>query len=156
RREVVLRDLLEQGDITHQDFVRANRRPLPRPQDVHLPGTQGPAPYFTNYVKQQLVEHYGSGTGFGGGLPVPPTIDLNVQRMARRAIAKWLPDPHGPSAALVAIDPRNGKVLAMMGGTSYRKSQFNLAVQGERQPGSSFKPFVLATALKQGISPDTT
>src|SRR5439155_12220136 len=64
-----------------------------------------------------------------------------------------LTDPNGPSAALVAIDPRDGKVLAMIGGNSYLKSQFNLAVQGERQPGSSFKPFVLATALKQGISP---
>src|SRR5438067_1847423 len=63
--------------------------------------------------------------------------------------------PSDPSAAFVAIDPRNGKVLAMIGGKSYHKSQFNLAVQGERQPGSSFKPFVLATALKQGISPDS-
>src|SRR5207302_2004746 len=61
-----------------------------------------------------------------------------------------------PAAALVAIDPRTGRVLAMVGGNNFRKSQFNLAVQGERQPGSSFKPFVLATALKQGISPDTT
>jgi penicillin-binding protein 1A len=55
----------------------------------------------------------------------------------------------------VAVDPRTGKVLAMIGGNSYLKSQFNLAVQGERQPGSSFKPFVLATALKQGISPSS-
>ena len=155
RRQLVLRDLYEQGYITHHDYVRANRRPLPRPEDVHLPGKQGPAPYFTNYVKQQLVDRYGSGRVFGGGLHVHTTIDLNVQRMARRAIAKWLPSPTGPSAALVAIDPRNGKVLAMIGGKSYHKSQFNLAVQGERQPGSSFKPFVLATALKQGISPDS-
>ena len=73
---------------------------------------------------------------------------------ARQAITKWLTDPNGPSAALVAIDPRDGSVLAMVGGNNYRKSQFNLAVQGERQPGSSFKPFVLATALKDGISPD--
>jgi penicillin-binding protein 1A len=78
-----------------------------------------------------------------------------VQRFARRAITKWLTSPNGPSAALVAVDPRNGKVLAMIGGNNYRKSQFNLAVQGERQPGSSFKPFVLATALKDGISPDS-
>jgi penicillin-binding protein 1A len=155
RRQLVLRDLYEQGYITHHDYVRANRRPLPRPEDVHLPGKQGPAPYFTNYVKQQLVDRYGSGRVFGGGLRVHTTIDLNVQRIARRAITKWLPSPTGPSAALVAIDPRNGKVLAMIGGNSYRKSQFNLAVQGERQPGSSFKPFVLATALKQGISPDS-
>ena len=61
----------------------------------------------------------------------------------------------GPQAALVAIDPRDGRVLAMVGGTNYRESQFNLAVQGERQAGSSFKPLVLATALENGISPVT-
>ena len=155
RREVVLRDMLDQNDITYSDFVRADRAPLPEPNEVHLPGKQGPAPYFTNYVKQQLIDRYGSGRVFGGGLRVRTTIDLNVQRFARRAITKWLPDPKGPAAALVAIDPRDGSVLAMIGGNSYHKSQFNLAVQGERQPGSSFKPFVLATALKEGISPDT-
>jgi penicillin-binding protein 1A len=155
RREVVLHDLLEQGDITQSDFVRANRAPLPNPDEVRLSGKQGPAPYFTNYVKQQLIDRYGSGRVFGGGLRVYTTIDLNVQRIARQAITKWLTDPNGPSAALVAVDPRTGKLLAMIGGNNYRKSQFNLAVQGERQPGSSFKPFVLATALKQGISPDT-
>ena len=56
----------------------------------------------------------------------------------------------------MAIDPRNGDVLAMVGGWNFRESQFNLAVQGERQPGSSFKPFVLAAALEQGIAPATT
>jgi penicillin-binding protein 1A len=155
RREIVLREMLDQHDIAYSDFVRANRAPLPDPDDVHLPGKQGPAPYFTNYVKQQLIDRYGSGRVFGGGLRVKTTIDLNVQRFARRAITKWLTNPNGPSAALVAIDPRDGSVLAMIGGNNYRKSQFNLAVQGERQPGSSFKPFVLATALKEGISPDT-
>ena len=155
RREVVLRDLLGQRDITRAEFVAANQRPLPRPADVHLSGKQGPAPYFTNYVKQQLIDRYGSGSVFGGGLRAYTTIDLNVQRMARRAISKWLTNPKGPSAALVAVDPRTGKVLAMIGGNSYLKSQFNLAVQGERQPGSSFKPFVLATALKQGIAPSS-
>jgi penicillin-binding protein 1A len=155
RRALVLRDLLEQGDLTRAEFAAANRRPLPKPADVHLSGKQGPAPYFTNYVKQQLIDRYGSGRVFGGGLRVYTTIDLRVQRMARRAISKWLTNPKGPSAALVAVDPRTGKVLAMIGGNSYIKSQFNLAVQGERQPGSSFKPFVLATALKQGISPSS-
>jgi penicillin-binding protein 1A len=155
RRNIVLRDLYEQGDITRLEYRLALKRPLPNPDDVHLPGKQGPAPYFTNYVKQQLVDRYGSGRVFGGGLRVYTTIDLHVQKFARQAISKWLTDPRGPSAALVAIDPRDGKVLAMIGGNSYLKSQFNLAVQGERQPGSSFKPFVLATALKQGISPQT-
>jgi penicillin-binding protein 1A len=156
RRDVVLREMLDQGDITYRDYASATHAKLPLPEDVHLSGKQGPAPYFTNYVKQQLIDRYGSGRVFGGGLHVRTTIDLNVQRFARQSITKWLTNPNGPSAALVAVDPRNGKVLAMIGGNNYRKSQFNLAVQGERQPGSSFKPFVLATALREGISPDTS
>ncbi len=83
------------------------------------------------------------------------TIDLQLQEAAQKAIAEHLTDPDGPTAALVAIDPRNGAVRAMVGGANYRKSQFNLAAQSERQPGSAFKPFVLATALRQGISPAT-
>src|SRR2546423_15453492 len=83
------------------------------------------------------------------------TIDLKLQRRARNAIGKWLTNPTGPTGALVAIDPRDGRVLAMFGGSNFRKSQFNLAVQGERQAGSSFKPFVLATALKEGVAPST-
>jgi penicillin-binding protein 1A len=155
RRDTVLRQMLDQGDITYGDYANATRTRLPRADDVRLSDTEGPAPYFTNYVKQQLIDRYGSGRVFGGGLHVKTTIDLNIQRFARQAITKWLTDPNGPSAALVAVDPRDGSVLAMIGGNNYRKSQFNLAVQGERQPGSSFKPFVLATALRDGISPDS-
>jgi penicillin-binding protein 1A len=155
RRNTVLKAMLDQGDITYAEYVSAINARLPRPADVHLSGVRGPAPYFTNYVEQQLIDRYGSGRVFGGGLRVTTTIDLGLQRFARQAITKWLTSPSGPSAALVAVDPRTGAVRAMIGGNNYRKSQFNLAVQGERQPGSSFKPFVLATALKDGISPDS-
>jgi penicillin-binding protein 1A len=155
RRDTVLKAMLDQGDITYAQYANAKRARLPNPNNVHLSGARGPAPYFTNYVQQELIDRYGSGRVFGGGLRVRTTIDLKVQRFARQAITKWLTDPNGPSAALVAVDPRTGGVLAMIGGNNYRKSQFNLAVQGERQPGSSFKPFVLATALKDGISPDS-
>ena len=157
RRRTVLLAMIDQGHITHADFVRANRAPLPKPEDVRLPTSQNlKAPYFTNYVKQLLVERYGSSTVFGGGLRVRTSINLRVQQDARDAIQKWLDWTGAPSAALVAMDPRDGRVLAMVGGENYRQSQFNLAVQGERQPGSSFKPFVLATALEEGIAPGTT
>ena len=106
-------------------------------------------------MKAQLVPYYGSGKVFGSGLKIYTTIDLDLQRLAQEAIEKMLPADRGPSASLVAIDPRDGRVLAMVGGRSFKKSQFNLAVQGERQAGSAFKPFVLATALSQGISPST-
>jgi penicillin-binding protein 1A len=156
RRTLVLREMLDQGDIGRADYVHAINQPMPKRQDIRLPGDQGPAQYFANYVKQQLVDRYGSGRVFGGGLKVYTTIDLKLQKMARNSIGKWLTNPAGPTAALVAIDPRDGRVLAMFGGSNYRKSQFNLAVQGERQAGSSFKPFVLATALKEGVAPNTT
>ncbi len=156
RRDVVLDQLVVQGDISRAQADAAKRAPLPRPEDVHLPGSRGPAPYFTNYVIQQLVRRYGSARVYGGGLRVATTIDLGLQELAQQAVAKLLPNPDGPTAALVAIDPRNGHVLAMVGGRNYHQSQLNLAVQGERQPGSSFKPFVLATALSQGISPQST
>ncbi len=155
RRELVLKAMLEVSKITPAQYAQANATDLPKPEDVRLPGTEGPAQHFVNYVKQQLIDKYGSAQVFGGGLKVRTTIDLELQQQARDAISKWLTNPEGPSAALVAIDPRNGAVRAMVGGNNYRKSQFNLAVQGVRQPGSAFKPFVLATALRQGISPAT-
>ena len=131
---------------------------MPKPQNVHLSGIMGPGA-----VLRQLRQgsncssspSYGAERVFGGGLRIHTTLDLGLQKMARKAISKVLTDPNGPQAALVAIDPRRGDVLAMAGGSSYRESQFNLAVQGERQPGSAFKPFVLATALNEGISPAT-
>jgi penicillin-binding protein 1A len=157
RRNLVLRSMLEQGVITRTALRKASRAPLPEPDRVGLPGTRSTdAPYFVNYVLQQLVDKYGTAEVFGGGLKVRTTIDLELQGIAREAISKWLTDPEGPEAALVAVNPVNGDVLAMIGGSNFRESQFNLAVQGERQPGSSFKPFVLASALDQGISPQNT
>jgi penicillin-binding protein 1A len=156
RRRIVLADLLGQNDITKSDFAKAAQAPLPRSQDVRLPGLEGPAPYFADYVKQQLISLYGTRRVFGGGLNVQTTIDLRLQKLARRAIQSVLTQPDGPSAALVAIRPSTGEILAMYGGDNFRESQFNLAVQGERQAGSSFKPFVLATALKEGVAPSTT
>ena len=156
RRRVVLDAMLREGKITQAQHRDADAAPLPDPQQVRLPGTEGPAGhYFVNYVKQQLIDQYGSEKVFGGGLKVQTTLDLRLQELAREAITEHLTDPEGPSAALVAIDPRDGSVKAMVGGNNYRESQFNLAVQAERQPGSAFKPFALAAALRQGISPAT-
>jgi penicillin-binding protein 1A len=155
RRRHVLSMMLEQGKITQADYRRANNAQLPSAEDVRLPGTGGKAQYFVNYVKDQLVDEYGAGRVFGGGLRVTTTIDLNLQAQARAAIEKILRNPDGPAAALVAIDPQTGAVKAMFGGRNFRESQFNLAAQAERQPGSAFKPIVLATAMRQGISPLT-
>jgi penicillin-binding protein 1A len=156
RRHTVLRLMLQQDVITLGQFRSASQAPMPKPQDVHLSGVVGQAPYFGEYVKAQLISRLGARRVFGGGLRVHTTIDLGLQKLARDAVDKWLPSVDGPQAALVAINPTNGAVVAMYGGRSFHASQFNLAVQGERQPGSSFKPFVLATALKEGIAPQTT
>jgi membrane peptidoglycan carboxypeptidase len=133
----------------------ADRAPLPTADDVRPPGGQGPAPYFTNFVKDQLVAKYGAGRVFGGGLRVTTTIDLDLQLKARAAIERVLRNPDGPAAALVAIEPQTGEVKAMFGGRNFRESQFNLAAQAKRQPGSAFKPIVLAAAMNEGISPVT-
>ena len=156
RRRHVLSMMLEQGKITQRQYERANAAELPVPEDIRLPGTQGPAPYFVNYVKDDLVARYGAGRVFGGGLKVTTTIDLDLQLKARAAIETILRNPDGPAAALVAIDPQTGAVKAMFGGRNFRQSQFNLAAQAKRQPGSAFKPIVLATAMNEGISPVTT
>ena len=155
RRDVVLQLMLDQKLITRADFRQANRTPLPPRESVGVPGVRGREHHFVEYVKQQLVAKYGSGEVFGGGLKVTTTLDLGLQRLARQAVNTWLGGKGGPSAALVAIDPRDGRVLAMHGGANFKESQFNLAVQGERQSGSAFKPFVLAAALSAGISPQT-
>jgi penicillin-binding protein 1A len=158
RRRLVLDQMRAQGVIAPDEYRMARSAALPNPDEVHLPGTQErQGQYFVNYVKEQLIqdEDYGTGRVFGGGLRVYTTLDLGLQKIARASIAKVLSDPNGPQAALVAIDNRTGAILAMVGGSNYRESQFNLAVQGERQPGSAFKPFVLAAALDEGISPAT-
>ncbi|MDX6427583.1 MAG: penicillin-binding protein [Gaiellaceae bacterium] len=159
RRNFVLRQLYQQGYITLSQYGDGKDDPMPNPAKVNLPSTQGQAaPYFANYVKDQLVKQYGPSKAFGGGLRVKTTLDVDLQKAAREAIASVLPGSvrspsYGPTAAMVVLDAKDGSVLAMVGGANYHRSQFNLATQGERQPGSSFKPFVLATALKEGIAP---
>jgi penicillin-binding protein 1A len=159
RRNLVLKQLYLQGWLTNSQYVNSLVYPMPDPQKVSLPSTQGvAAPYFANYVKDQLIKQFGAGRTFGGGMKVTTFLDPGLQRIAREAIASVLPQTgNGPSAALVAIDAQHnpGAVLAMVGGANYHKNQFNLATQGERQPGSAFKPFVLATALKENISPQS-
>ena len=155
RRKYVLGIMLEQGKITRRAYRRALETPLPKEDAVRLPDNAGPAQYFVNYVKDQLVAKYGAGRVFGGGLKVTTTIDLHMQQLARQAIERILRNPDGPAAALVAIDLKTGGVKAMFGGRNFRESQFNLAAQAKRQPGSAFKPIVLATAMTQGISPLT-
>jgi penicillin-binding protein 1A len=113
-------------------------------------------PYFFDYVENELISEYGVNTVRSGGLEVRTTIDPDLQRVGLDAMRSTLPYATDPSSALVSIDPRNGQIRAMVSSSNYAESQFNLAAQGRRQPGSTFKAFVLTTAIKQGIDPYST
>ncbi len=157
RRHAVLLAMLDEKLIRPIDFRKADRALLPTAKDIRQPAVLGQAPYFANYVRSQLEDVPALASKIdGGGLRVKTTIDLGLQKLARDAVQKWLPSPDGPQAALVALDAQSGAVEAMVGGRNYHDSQFNLATQTNRQVGSAFKPFVLATALREGVSPQTT
>jgi len=113
-------------------------------------------PYFFDYVENELIERYGVDTVRDGGLRVYTTIEPKLQEVGLEAMHSALPYSTDPSSALVSIDPGNGEIEAMVSSTSYDSSKFNLAAQGHRQPGSTFKTFVLTTAIKQGIDPYST
>ena len=106
-------------------------------------------------MQQQVIERYGAPRAFDGGLRVKTTLDLELQRAAEQAVNNYLAYTGGPTASVVAIENSTGEVRAMVGGRNYDESPFNLATNGERQPGSSFKAFDLAAALEDGISPDS-
>jgi penicillin-binding protein 1A len=160
RRDVVLRQMFEQGYLTRMVYEQSAQQALPASMDIQAP--QEPtvegvdAGYFTSWVQQQVIERYGAPRAFDGGLRVKTTFDLELQRAAEHAIEGYLAYSGGPTASLVAIENSTGEVRAMVGGRSYNESPFNLATEGERQPGSSFKAFDLAGALEDGISPDST
>jgi penicillin-binding protein 1A len=150
RRNLVLKDMYDQGLLGLREYNNARIEALPAPIDIKPPTVRTAAPYFTTWIRQQLVDKFGARTAFEGGLKVHTTLDLGLQGAAEQAINKYLANPAGPSAALVAIDNETGEVRAMVGGRDYAARPFNLATQGQRQPGSSIKPFILASALKKG------
>jgi penicillin-binding protein 1A len=161
RRALVLRRMVEQGYITPEQQRQALATSLPTSRDIKPPAEDTRSPYFTSWIKQQVVDKLGGGQAgarraFEGGLTVQTTLDSRLQDAAENAVEQWLPWEGGPRASLVAIKNSTGEVLAMVGGDNYASRPFNLATQGQRQPGSAFKPFVLAEALDSGISPDST
>jgi len=151
RRNEVLDAMRGNGDLSTAAWQWARARPLGlRPGTLYKTIRE---PYFFGYVEQQLVSRYGQRLVESGGLRVRTPIDPRLQRLAQQTIARHLPSRTDPASALVAIDPRNGKVRAMaVDVPSGERLQFNLASQGHRQAGSAFKPFTLATALERGTS----
>src|SRR6478752_3675964 len=146
--------MYEQGYISEEQFEEGTKQALPSPSDIEPPTIDSKAPYFTAYLRQQLVERYGASKAFFGGLKVKSTLDLQLQGAAEEAVNSYL--GYLPAtASVVVIDNRNAGIKAMVGGPDFETTPFNLATQGHRQPGSSIKPFTLITALEEGISPET-
>ena len=151
RRNEVLRALLTTGKITNREFAGAVSSPLGLNPGVLYSAQRHPN--FFGWATDELIKQFGARRVEQGGLQVRTTLDPQLQYAALSAIRGVLREKTDPAAALVAIDPRTGAVKAMQ---SYlpdgRLMKFNLATQSGRQAGSSFKPFVLATAVDQGIS----
>jgi penicillin-binding protein 1B len=155
RRNIVLREMAATGVAPAADVERAMKEPL----KVSTRSLENEAPYFVDYVSQLIEEEYAGLLSKDAAVDVYTTIDLHLQRVAQEVVAdgvvaldKQLASRKRagtPQVALVALNPANGELLAMVGGRSYNQSQYNRAVVSRRQPGSVFKPFVYLTAFEQ-------
>ncbi len=160
RRNLVLHEMYKEGHITEEQKNEAQAEELViKPIAYNIK-----APHFVLYVKQLLVDKYGEALTERGGLSVITTLDWDKQQIAEEVIGgaagqKTLADADADNAALVALDPKTGQVLAMVGSRDFYNEeisgQFNVATQGKRQPGSSFKPIIYAAAFERGYTPDT-
>jgi penicillin-binding protein 1A len=154
RRNEVLDKMADNGYITQAEADSASQKPLHLKRGTRF--TTRREPYVFDYVQEELIQKYGVGVVRRGGLRIYTTIDPALQEEARSAIAGQLYDPGDPSSAIVSIDPANGYIRAMASSGTYKDRTFNLAAQGHRQPGSSFKTMVLTAAVRKGIDPDST
>jgi penicillin-binding protein 1B len=158
RRNVVLHAMADAGFITGDAADRAAREPL----QIVARALDAEAPYFVDYVSQELQDHYRE---VASTVDVYTTLDLHLQRLAQDAVRAGLVrvdevlakrKRQRAQAALIAIDPRTGEVLALVGGRSYNQSQYNRAIAARRQPGSVFKPFVYLAAFERAYAEGRT
>jgi penicillin-binding protein 1A len=156
RRNTVLQAMLETGQIGRSQYREAVAQPLGLKRGFVYDKIR--QPYFFNYVYEELVRAYGASTVRSGGLKVYTTIDPRFQTLAKKAIRDTLYLKTDPASAVVSINPANGAIRAMTAVIPGRRKalQYNLAAQARRQAGSTFKTFVLTTAVSQGIDPDST
>jgi penicillin-binding protein 1B len=167
RRNLVLGAMQAEGFISSAEHDRAVREPL----QVSAVAVDNEAPYFVDYVAQEVAKSFADTTASANRVDVYTTLDLNLQRAALDAVRSGLAKvdealsrrrrkvPARAQAALVAVDPRTGDILALVGGRSYNQSQFNRASTSRRQPGSVFKPFVFLAAFEHAArtgEPDLT
>jgi len=158
RRKLVLRAMLRDGQITREQYEETVNAPLElNPQKSGL----AKAPYFSELVRQFVVERYGQNMLYRGGLEIRTTLDYQTQLQAEKAVKEGLerlsqeikpPVEERPQGALVALEPGTGRILALVGGEDFQISPFNRATQALRQPGSSFKPFIYTAAIEHGFT----
>jgi membrane peptidoglycan carboxypeptidase len=158
QRDTVLQRMADLGLITQRRASKLGKRPVETNDGTRA---WAPAAYFVTHTKRHIQNKYGVDATFEGGLRVRTTLDMRLQQAAERAVSTWLPTgPDHPSGALVAIDPRNGAIRAMVGDSRYlgrsKIGRFNLATQAKRQTGSAFKMFTLAAAMEDRISLNST
>ncbi|MBU7583769.1 MAG: penicillin-binding protein 1A [Nostoc sp. TH1S01] len=159
RRNLVLQRMREDGIITAAESQAAAQEPLVVKSSLPK-RLQVESPYFSSYVQQELPKYVSADVLAAGGLTVETSLDPKWQQAAEAAVTKVLRNQgrweNFKQAALVAIDPRSGEIKAMVGGKDFGKNQFNRVTQAKRQPGSTFKGFVYATAIATGKSPYDT
>ncbi len=159
RRNIVLDAMRENGWITQEQLAASSVEPITLAADRSLDNSL--APYFVDYVNRIARSEFETS---GDVQRIYTTIDLELQQLAEQALKRQMDRLDKvyegrnvkPQAALVALDPHTGNVLAMVGGRSYAESQLNRVTDAHRQPGSTFKPFVYAAALEDGMSPVRT
>src|SRR6185436_17630089 len=156
RRNVVLAAMQQNGWITSEQNAKASAEPVTMASG---PGVENSmAPYFVDYVNRLAESQFETS---GNNQRIYTTIDLELQQAAEQALKRQMDQldevysKRGlkPQASLVALDPHTGNILAMVGGRNYAESQLNRATDAMRQPGSTFKPFIYAAALEDGMSP---
>jgi penicillin-binding protein 1B len=163
RRNVVLQAMVDADYISGDAATRASHEPMM----VVARALDAEAPHFVDAVGETLASQFGQLTAGTQGLDVYTTLDLHLQRVAEDAVREGLKRVDtslsrrrrkvGPAqAALIAVDPHTGDVLAMVGGRSYNQSQYNRAIQARRQPGSVFKPFVFLAAFEEAAEQGRT
>jgi penicillin-binding protein 1A len=157
RRAYVLNRMVAAGVITKIQAEDSKKTPLPIQTAIK---TDGPAPYFVEYIRQKVEERFGSSILYSGGLNIYTSINDELQKYAEQAVSAGLSkiearhkktEKRRLQAALIAIEPATGRIRAMVGGRDYNQSQFNRAWQALRQPGSAFKPIIFAAALDRGF-----
>jgi len=159
RRNEVLRKMAATGLITPQQSDEASQKPLVL-QPSPLKRFNRIAPFFTDYILQEVQQKVKKVDLQAGGVVVTTTLNSKWQEVGEGLVSKSVQEYGGwqgfSEAALVAIDPRTGAIKTLVGGKDYQKNQFNRVTQARRQPGSTFKPILYATAIATGISPNKT